>query len=298
MLSNPFALPGPQFLLFFIVLLAVTALALAIARRLSESGPIPTDLDFDPYQIAYLRRGRPEAIHVAALSLIDRGLIVADGDLLRAADADAVHKVRRPLERAILERLQAPTRGADLYDATEVQRAADRLGDSLKRLGLLPTELAFVRRIAIFLVALLVVETVSGARVVRWIARGQQHPIEFLVVLSLLAPFVLAVGTFPRRTALGSATLRRLTQMFSGLKSRGAILSPGGTTNEIALVAAIFGFSALPPAELAQVRATGPRGPTSGGSSCGGSSCGSSSSGGSSCGGSSCGGGGGCGGCG
>jgi hypothetical protein len=101
---------------------------------------------------------------------------------------------------------------------------------------------------------------------------------------------VLAMTAFPRRTSLGGWALKHLGQMFSGLKARRENLPTHGATNEVALLAAVFGFSALPLAMADYARSVArPQAASSGCS--GGSSCG-----GSSCGGGGCGGG--CGGCG
>jgi uncharacterized protein (TIGR04222 family) len=294
MLPNPFELPGPSFLVFYLLLSVAVAIAIVILRRLTERGEVPSELGFDPYQIAYLRGGRDEATHVAALSLLDRGLIVAAGTQLKVVDASAVRKVRRTLDRAILQRLAEPASAAELYGTGEVQRAADMLGDSLRNLGLLPGQQTRTVRVLLFLGGLAVMWGVFVVRLGRWVEHGRAHPIGFLIVLTLAAPFVLSVATFPRKTVLGSWALKQLGQMFSGLRARRDNLAANGATNEVALLAAIFGFSALPLAMAAHARSTArPRPASSGcgsGTSCSGSSC----SGGSG----SCGGGGGCGGCG
>ena len=46
--------------------------ALRVLQRSGEDGPVPKLRAVDPYLIAYLRGGRPEAIRTAVLSLIDR----------------------------------------------------------------------------------------------------------------------------------------------------------------------------------------------------------------------------------
>ena len=80
---NPFALSGPEFLLFY----AVFAVAVAVAGRIavaflrpSTRGRLPTD----PYLIAQFRGGASEALRTACVSLLDRGLLVAENDSLVA----------------------------------------------------------------------------------------------------------------------------------------------------------------------------------------------------------------------
>src|SRR6476661_6771597 len=98
---NPFDLPGPAFLVFYAALGVCVAIALRNFRRRREEGrPVRIETS-DPYLIAYLRGGKNEAVRVAAVSLVDRGLLKEEGtDRLVAASKNDT--VRRPIEKAIL----------------------------------------------------------------------------------------------------------------------------------------------------------------------------------------------------
>src|SRR5213592_3250110 len=99
-MMNPFDLPGREFLLFyFLFATAVIGLA-ALVRWRVEAGPIPRLTTVDPYLIAALRGGNVEAIKVATLSLLDRGLLTAANGML-SAPPEGAGDVRRALERAI-----------------------------------------------------------------------------------------------------------------------------------------------------------------------------------------------------
>jgi uncharacterized protein (TIGR04222 family) len=76
---NPFDLPGPSFLLFYACLGVFVAIALRSFRRRNEEGSAPRIDTSDPYLIAYLRGGKNEAARVAAVSLVDRGLLKEEG---------------------------------------------------------------------------------------------------------------------------------------------------------------------------------------------------------------------------
>ena len=81
---NPFDLPGPQFLAFYTALGVGVTLLLHLLRWAAESGK-PLKVNFsDPYLIAYLRGGENEALRVATVSLIDRGLFKMQGSELVA----------------------------------------------------------------------------------------------------------------------------------------------------------------------------------------------------------------------
>lgn len=106
---NPFDLSGPEFLFFFIGLSALAIVALVVTRKIAERSAAPKlDLS-DPYLIAYLRGAEPETLRVAAVSLIDRGLLVATGTQLQAAEKASPDAVRRPIEKELLAKVQ--TRG-------------------------------------------------------------------------------------------------------------------------------------------------------------------------------------------
>src|ERR1700730_1868033 len=100
---NPFDLSGPPFLAFYIVVAIVAVLAVKLAIDAAEGGAPPALPLGDPYQIAWLRGGTPEAARIAVLALTDRGLLTVHGDTL-VNFAPAQSFVREPIERALLSR--------------------------------------------------------------------------------------------------------------------------------------------------------------------------------------------------
>lgn len=83
---NPFDWRGPEFLLFYVALVLGVTLVAWLFRRALEYRPSPPQLgDVDPYLVAQLRAGTAETVGVAALSLIDRGLISVSSDELLSA---------------------------------------------------------------------------------------------------------------------------------------------------------------------------------------------------------------------
>jgi hypothetical protein len=124
--------------------------------------------------------------------------------------------------------------------------------------------------------------------------RGRTN-IGFLILMVVALVIAAGVVSRPRRTRSGDLLLEDMRTLFSGLSGRANTLSPGGASNEVAFLAALFGVQALPLAAFPFARQLGKRAQPSASScstfisSCGSSSCGSSCGGG-------CGGG--CGGCG
>src|SRR5262244_1558246 len=105
---NPFDLRGPEFLFFYFCFSLVVIAAIAILRRRAESGPAPKIDLGDPYLIAYLRGGENEALRVAVVSLVDRGMLVMDDPFIYRADHVSNDMVKHPVEYEALKKFGAP----------------------------------------------------------------------------------------------------------------------------------------------------------------------------------------------
>jgi uncharacterized protein (TIGR04222 family) len=295
---NPFDLPGPQFLLFFIGLSVLALVALIVTRKFTESSAAPKlDLS-DPYLIAYLRGAEPETLRVAAVSLIDRGLLIATGTQLKAADNASPEAVRRPIEKELLRRFKRPDEATAIFDDSRLQATCKPYEQTLKTAGLLPSESIVGARWTRLLIVCAVLGGVAIVKILIALERGRTN-VWFLVILAVVAILIAAKISFPRLTESGKAMIADLQNLYGGLKDRALSLRTGGGTIEPLMLAAVFGVGALSSTDFAFTHILFPRAQAAAqststcGSSCG-SSC-SSSSCGSSCGGG-CGGG--CGGCG
>jgi len=71
----PFTLTGSEFLIFYALLCAAVIAGLVVWRRSKEAGEDARVNLSDPYLIACLRGGSQEAVRVAVVSLVDRGLL-------------------------------------------------------------------------------------------------------------------------------------------------------------------------------------------------------------------------------
>jgi uncharacterized protein (TIGR04222 family) len=296
---NPFDLPGPEFLLFFLGLSVVAIVALVVTRKFAESSSAPKlDLS-DPYLIAYLRGAEPETLRVAAVSLIDRGLLVATGTQLKTAEKASPDAVRHPVEKELLRRFKRAGEASSIFDDSRLRATCKPYEQTLKNVGLLPGESIVSARWTRLLIACALLGGVAVVKILIALERGRTN-VWFLIILTIIAIVVAVKISFPRLTESGKRMIADLQNLYSGLKDRALFLQTGGATIEPMMLAAVFGVGALAGANFAYTSALFPRAKeadkwstwnasTSGcGSSC--SSCGSSCSGG-------CGGGG-CGGCG
>src|SRR6185295_9303951 len=139
---NPFDLRGPEFLLFYLLLGAATLAVLAVIRRTTEAdGSTGAVLD-DYLSIAYLRGGRNEALRVATLNLINRGLLEVSSDgTVRTRGGKAAPNVSKTLERAILHTFREPAAASTIFsNAALGAQAVRECEPPLIQLGLLPDQ--------------------------------------------------------------------------------------------------------------------------------------------------------------
>ena len=137
---------------------------------------------------------------------------------------------------------------------------------------------------------------VSIAKISIALSRGK-HNIGFLVILTIIVCITVLALLRKKRTSAGNSALIKMKKKFARLRFKAAELRPGGASDELALLAGIFGLAAIPVESYPYVRELYPRViKRSFSGACSGSACGGSSCGGSGCGGGGCGGG--CGGCG
>jgi len=283
---NPFGLSGPSFLVFYIVIAVIAVVAVKLAIDAAEQGAPPALPLSDPYQIAWLRGGTPEAARIAVLALTDRGLLAIQGeDLVNFGPARSF--VREPLERAILACCaQSGTAATAVLDDPAVEQACAVYQAQLERLQLMPDPAMRARRNRWLAIATAILLGVAVIKIDIAIGRGKYN-LGFLIILGLIALWVMWRLTRRRRTSLGNRMVKDLRRLFRALRQRAASIRSGAMTSDAVLLAAVFGLSALPAAGFADLRRVYKKSASSGGG-CG-TSCGSG------CGG---GGGGGCGGCG
>ncbi|HYE94223.1 MAG TPA: TIGR04222 domain-containing membrane protein [Terriglobales bacterium] len=281
---NPLDLPGPPFLLFYSIVGALVLGVVWLMQTGSEGGPAPRLDMSDPYIIAFLRGGAEEAARVATVSLIDRGVLVANNAYLLVARGERGRLT--PLEQAIVASV-APTASAmrDVLGSPRVAAACVAYETALKRHALIPNDAMRAERRRRRLAALAILLGLAGAKIVVALSRGRAN-IAVLIVLAIGFAIAALVITSRFRTARGTALLNDLRRLFERLRARAPQFAPGRATADVALLTAVFGVGALPVDRFPYVRRLFPR-------ANGSSSCGSSSGG---CGGG--GGGGGCGGCG
>ena len=287
---NPFDLDGPRFLIFYLVLGLVSyALLRVLVTYRERQHPIPKLKMSDPFQIAFLRGSKNEAIRIASLTLIDRGLL----EVFDASSSTPTLATRHPsdislgksrLERALLRLFCARQEPKAAFADASCKDACREYSDALGEYRLIRTaEIVLERIVPIGLIALLLAG-VAALKIYMATERDREN-IWFLILFATALTVLLVRLIARHRTGLGDRVISDLKTLFHSLYMRRDSLRPRLQTTEAALLASVFGLSALP-AGFQYARDIF-RKSSKNGSGCG-SSCGSS------CGG----GGGGCGGCG
>ncbi len=286
---NIFQLSSSGFLMVYVVMGVVLILGLRTWLQREESLDTPSALKMsDPYFIAYLRAGRNEALRVATVSLLDRSLLVQSGETLRTANSKVVRLVQRPIEKAILKFYEKSAEGHRIFKDASAIAACDEYATALQNEKMLADRETFIRRFLPTAIVLATMLWLTWMRVGMAFSAGRRN-VGFLVVVTVVLVGITLYFWFRRRTAQGDAMVADLQKLFLRLKTRAKALRPGGESNEVALLAGVFGLSALPAKNFPFLARLYPA-KSNDGSGCGSSS--SCSSGSSSCGG----GGGGCGG--
>lgn len=298
MIGNPLNFSGPKFLGFYCVYSLLVLFFVSWRNKQRESQWSMPKLNLaDPYEIAFLRGGEVEALRIATFSLIDRGLIEPLGVEFKTKGKEAIEHARRPIEKAILIKLLPGAQIKDIYTDVLLKSTCLDYQTSLEKYRLIRTDAVLESRKSLYFLGIFMIAGLAGMKILVALQRGRSN-ITFLFTLCAIFLIFLNKIHNTELTGLGSRALADLNTLFRGLRDRRLTLKPGGQTNEAALLAAVYGASALSPVSFPYTKELFPKAKKkswfSSESSCG-SSCGTSC--GSSCG-SSCGGGGGCGGCG
>lgn len=292
---NVFDLRGPEFLLFYIMLIGGAILLGRIVRRIlrGSTEAWPVDVTWTPFEVAHLRGGAQGTFVTAVTSLIHRDLIRLRSGRLTAT-AQKPHDLARE-EAVVLAGVRSDP-GAKL-NSIRSRTSFDLQAPRLAQYDLLlPTDRkAMCWTIVVIITA--VVLTIGAIKVN--VGMNRHKPVGFLVALSVLSVVLIPAICRPgRRTAKGDQVLDKMQKEYAALKLSAAknpsILAP----DEMALAFGLFGAAALAAPQFTELRRDLRQAGGDGSyvhSCSGGSSCG---EGGSSCGGGSGCGGGGCGGCG
>jgi uncharacterized protein (TIGR04222 family) len=275
---STWGISGPQFLLLYLVLFAVTVLGVVLARRralASDGAAVPARLD--PYEAAELNGGDDLVVITAASNLLRSGSLVNAGR--RRGQPARLVTGPAPDPAAHPEVAASPNRRLkDLRAELEQTSALAALRERLRLRGLAPTpeQRARCRAAALWFLPLL---ALGVARVAAGSANGR--PVGFLVVFLLVTVVVAAAlaRRVPNATELGRRTLQ-------ALRAEHPRPGSGASPAQLSMATALFGAGVLwaadtdiammlrVPREQGFSAGFGGDGGGGGGGGCGGGGCG------------------------
>lgn len=284
---NPFDWHGPQFLVFYLILIAVSfgfALWLRRSLRLPAHNSRFNESALVAYDLAYLNGGKILAVNTALANLIHQRVLRIDAGQKKLLAGDTPPVKTNDLERVICT--AASRSGGEKI--AEVRLAAKtvvgEISDRLKELGLVVADTQARKVIALPLLIALGTAGVGAVKI--FVGLNRDKPVGWLIVLCIVFS-IACLFTFarrPLRTQLGDAVLTKLKSQHALLKT--SLAAPSTDSAMFATGVGLFGLAALDGTPWDGLRKD--LRPPASSSGCG-SSCGSSCGGG-------CGGG--CGGCG
>lgn len=250
---NPFDLPGPQFLLVYIVFAGLVIAGLVFARRRAELSPSTPRIDLsDPYLIAFLRGGEKEVLRVATVTLIQRGLLVRDGKRIQRAENASPDSVRIPIEQALLKKYARSGKVSWMFEDDGLSLACEPYARTLQRARLLPDDYVHRGRLVRLVIATFLLTGVGFTKVIIALDAGRTN-VGFLIVLIVAALVIAAAISFPRLTESGKAMILDVQSLYGGLRHQASSINagPASATNvgsagvEPMMLAAVFGVGAL-----------------------------------------------------
>jgi len=234
LLDNPLAtLDGPAFLVLYVSVIILLAIALSVARANSDRSD---DLNIpaippapDPYEIAFLRGGANEVARVIIFSLIQKGFveIVSEGKTshLKQASLAPGPNGLSVIEQTALDWLGLSREAGEVFEkkyglVEQIEPFLSVYRDSLEKKQVL-TSLESSRRLRKYgISAATFVCAIGGYKVLASIAYGHFN-VAFTIVASFVGFLVIgAISTLPRLTKLGKKYLERLGLAFEDLKYR------------------------------------------------------------------------------
>ena len=173
---NPLDLTGPVFLEFYALYGASICLALFWLRHLTEPYDPRRAVPTDPQTVAYLRGGPTEAIRVAILTLLERGVLSEAGNSINLSKDVTLSHQASPLERAVFEHFRGNGSGCWLLKPETLSDAATAYAEpALQVAGLTPDSAVHAARKRRLTIALAALGGLAALKIVIALSRGHTN---------------------------------------------------------------------------------------------------------------------------
>ncbi|MEI8197426.1 MAG: TIGR04222 domain-containing membrane protein [Phycisphaerae bacterium] len=301
-------IPGPPFLLFFILYAALVVLGIKLLVRwwvprvegaslLDLGEQVHFELKPSYLELAYLKGGRKAAVEAALCNLHRLRVVSAYLSKRTREIRPVVNPQLHGLERAVAAACEEGTSAHALIYEKRVVRALASFEaaarSKLRMVGLLAARPTYLTALGAIVLALMLVDGLGLIRLARSVMRGYTN-IGLLLALILATVPLIIWGLKPRLTRAGARYLRLAKAEYLPLARRVQARMHPWDAPEVLYAVAVCGAGTLDGTDYATIHAAlqPPRTPGgSGGGECGGGGCGGGGCGGGGCGGGGCGGG-------
>lgn len=256
---NPFDMSATAFLALYVPCGAAVLTAMYWVSRWSEPalpvGQVPTD----PCTIACLRGGPTEAISVAALALLERGALeLAPEDNLSACREVQLPLTVPPVELVVYEHFSKGGDASSMFTDKQLEALVRGYTEpTLETTRLIPDEPLRDGRQHHLYCALYALLGLAALGIPPAIASPDPGPGALILVTGIYCGIGYAISR-RRRTPAGNRALRFVEQTFYSMRGR-IQDSARPRPEDVAVVAAVFGLTALPEVAHAQIAALRPK---------------------------------------
>lgn len=221
-----------------------TLFAVYLLREISENGELPKWKIDHPKLIACLRGGPAEVIRITTVSLVERGFLKLDWNVLIADSERETDGIDCPVERRILELTRESQPAAGLLSDRRLQDECGIFEAELRAVGFAPNHSQIRRRFILCVTGLVVVLGIGISKVVIAVSQGKNN-FWFTVGLMVLFSIPICLSVRPNRTRLGKKFLRGLQRLYSNSLFQADRFRAEGRIDELILMASVFGTGAL-----------------------------------------------------
>jgi uncharacterized protein (TIGR04222 family) len=247
-------MPGPQFLLLYACVIALTLFVCRLLlRRADSTAALPPPLvpsEPDPYEIAYLRGGERELTRFVICEMIVRGsLAISDGkqQLIQRAPDHPNSARLTSAERTLFEWFSEPRSVREAFRElpARLELRCEPYRQRLQSEHLLAPPDAQAAAWRARLVGATVTVGLGGSKLLAALG-ANHHNVGLLVAMMVASPVILGgVCPVPRLSTRGRAYLDSLRVAYGPLKEQALTRSSGEAEPAMLLLVGLFGVGVL-----------------------------------------------------
>ncbi|MBI5217889.1 MAG: TIGR04222 domain-containing membrane protein [Bacteroidia bacterium] len=246
------SISGPEFLLYYLILVVVSYVLYQIYLKRSDAPldyVIPDSMKPGAMEIAVLKsKGKPaHIIKTVMVGLFDKKLIEIRSDGTICKIADAKNKDLGEIEKIILNYFASPQAPNSIFTNSSIKMTISEktigIIEKLKDSNLLKNDVILGRQRRVYAFFFIGVTGIGFIKLILGIMRDK--PVLFLILLLILTIFLYAFSYPKKYSAFGKKYLQYLARQMSGVRDYGNNQSAFPETMDPVMICALFGMGAL-----------------------------------------------------